>query len=316
MTISGIVQRTEQEERKFLMNHIQDWIDYNFETNFLNSNMTEIAVVKLLEMAGEDNIDYRFEVFKKAFQYFQDELLQKNKSEKEIRFKFLIKALENVNSAWPELQGIDIFKKILDDESLKQKLFGFDEIYEALIQNVFTHGLSVNKNEILKEKLLNSESNCIYLQERIEFLQKENLQWKTELNKFENEYQNLRIKMNSQKEELIHLRKINSGKSTLAIQLEVLIQKNTELNQENLEIKQTFSDLQTLRSNSNLINLLEELKISNQNQKYDMIIHHMKEVVINDNNLLRKRVIELEQKQKTLNDNIGRLSNKNNNREK
>ena len=37
--------------------------------------------------------------------------------------------------------------------------------------------------------------------------------------------------MNSLKEELIHLRKINSGKSTLAIQLEVLIKKNTELNQ-------------------------------------------------------------------------------------
>ena len=288
LTISGIVQRTEQEERKFLMNHIQDWIDYFFETNFLDSEMVQKAVIKLLEMAGEDNIDFRFEVFQKAFQYFQEELVQKKESEKAIRLKFLIKSLENVNSAWPELEGIDVLHKILEDESLKQKLFSIEEIYEGFIENLFLKEKATFRNQldIFREKLNNRDSNCIFLQDQLELLQKENIQWKTELSKLEQEYQNLRIKMNSQKEELIHLRKISSGESSLTIQLEVLIKKNAELNQENLQIKQTFSDLNTLRLNENLVNLLEELKISEEDHKFDMIAHHMQEVLVNDNNCL------------------------------
>lgn len=318
LTISGIVQRTEQEERKFLMNHIQDWIDYFFETNFLDSEMVQKAVIKLLEMAGEDNIDFRFEVFQKAFQYFQEELVQKKESEKAIRLKFLIKSLENVNSAWPELEGIDVLHKILEDESLKQKLFSIEEIYEGFIENLFLKEKATFRNQldIFREKLNNRDSNCIFLQDQLELLQKENIQWKTELSKLEQEYQNLRIKMNSQKEELIHLRKISSGESSLTIQLEVLIKKNAELNQENLQIKQTFSDLNTLRLNENLVNLLEELKISEEDHKFDMIAHHMQEVLVNDNNLLRKRIIELEQNQKNLEENIKKLSISNQNIQK
>ena len=47
-----------------------------------------------------------------------------------------------------------------------------------------------------------------------------------------------------------------------------------------------------------------------------MIVHHMKEVVINDNNLLRKRIIELEQNQKNLEENIKKLSISNQNIQK
>ena len=86
-------------------------------------------------MANEDNLDFRFKVFKKSFEYFQQQLLDKKETEKSIRLKLLTKSVENVNSSWPELEGLNLVEKILDDESLQDKLFEIDEVYEVIIKN-------------------------------------------------------------------------------------------------------------------------------------------------------------------------------------
>ena len=314
LTISGIVQRTEMEERKFLMNHIQDWVDYYFDSNFLNKDLVEKAIEQLIDMAEEDHPDYRFEVFKKSFKYFQQELKNKEEKEKVIRLKLLSKSVENINSSWPELKGVKLMAKILEDESLHGKLFMLDEMYQTVIEKTLVEeqDIALDQIEFLKEKLQQQDTNFIYLKEDFDNLEKENAQWKSQLNKMEEEYQKIRIKLKAQKEELDNLRKINLGESNINVQFEILIQRNTELNEENNSLKNQLSDITMLKSNSNISNLIKQLDISNSNNQQQLILQYMEENLLRENNLLRNRILELEKNEKEKINTIQKLSFKKN----
>jgi hypothetical protein len=314
LTISGIVQRTEAEERKFLMNHIQDWVDYYFDTNFLNKNLVEKAAEQLIEMAEEDHPNFRFEVFKKSFKYFQQELRNKEENEKNIRYKLLSKSVENINSAWPELKGLSLMDKVLEDESLQGKLFMVDEMFKTIIEPALLQEQEIGNSQIeyLKERLQIQDSNYIYLKEEYDNLEKQNSQWKSQLNRLEEEYQKIRIKLKAQKEELINLRKIKSGKSSYNVQFEILIQKNTELSEQNKILKSQLGDIQILRANSNISKLTKEIMLSESGKEDQSIAQYIKETLLKENSLLRNRVIELEKSEQEKNSTIKRLSFKKN----
>lgn len=310
LTISGIIQRTETEERKFLMNHIQDWVDYYFESNFLKKDLVEVGVVKLIEMAGEDQPDYRFEVFKKALEYFVEELRFKEEKEKTVRIKFLSKSIENIKSAFPEYMGIKMIQKILEDQSLKDKLFEFEEIYDTIMETALLEEKDKCKKQIdfLKEKMQIQDSNYLYLKEQCEQLEKENIQWKTQFTKLDDEYQKLRIKLNAQKEELSNLREINSGKRNSSVQLGILIEANTELKEENSILKNKLKDVKMIRKNKNLNQFLRNLGSSKDENSMRGVIQHIQETLLKENEFLRNQILELEESKKQMQGNIRKMS--------
>jgi hypothetical protein len=292
------------------MNHIQDWIDYYFESNFLKKDLVETAVLKLIEMSGEDHLEYRFEVFKKAFEYFLEELRFKEEKEKTVRNKLLAKSFENIKSAFPEVMGLNMVKKILEDESLKDKLFGFEEVYENIMEDALLEEKEKSKKQIdfLKEKMQIQDSNYLYLKEQCDQLEEDNLQWKTQFSKLDDEYKKLRIKLDAQKEELSNLREINSGKRNSSVQLGILIQTNTELKEENSMLKTKLKDSKMLRKNKNLNQFLRNLQSSNEENAMQNIIQHLQETLLKENEFLRKQIIELEENKKQLEGNMRKMS--------
>lgn len=304
LTLSGIVQRTEAEERKFLMNHIQDWIHYYFEVNFLRKDLVERGVLQLIEMASEDHPDFQFEVFKKSFEYFCQELRTKEEREKSIRLKLLAKSVENINSAWPELEGQELLRKMLEDESLQGKLFGFDEILETVLEAALSQDKLKTQAQVefMKEKMQMQDTNYVYMKEQYEQLERENMNWKKQLNNLEEEYQIIRVKLTAQKEELSNLRKINSGESNSNVQFEILIQKNAELNQENSMLKDQLEDSRLLTTGADLTDLLDQLKSSKRGGDSRAMVAHIKQTLLQENEGLRKRVAELVEREKQLED--------------
>ena len=310
LTISGIVRRTEAEERKFLMNHIQDWVDFYFETSFLKRDLVETAVVKLLEMAGEDQRDFRFEVFKKSFSYFQEELRFKEEKEKALRLKFLLKSVENMKSAFPELTGLKRVQKILTDQSLKDKLFEFQEVHETVAEEALLEERTKGKKQVdfLREKMQIQDSNFLYLQEQCDQLKEDNQQWKARFSKLEGEYQNIRIKLNAQKEELSKLREINSGKKNSSVQLGILIQTNTELKEENNLLREQVLNTKMLRKNKKLTHFLRKMEAANQQTSRGDMLKHVEQTMLKENNLLRNHINELEEGKKDGQNNGRRMS--------
>lgn len=310
LTLSGIVQRTEAEERKFLMTHIQDWIHFYFEANFLKKDLVEKGVVQLIEMASEDHPDFQFEVLKKSFQYFCQELRTKEEREKSIRLKLLSKSVENINSAWPELDGQELIYKMLEDESLQGKLFGFDEILETVLDAAISQEKTKAsiQVEFLKEKLQVQDTNYVYIKEQCDELERENLRWKQQLKELEEEYQKIRVKLTAQKEELRNLRKINSGESNSNVQFEILIQKNAELNQQNNVLRDQLEDSRLVATGANLTDLLDELKSSERDHQSQSLVAHVKETLLRENENLRRRVTELVQREKQIEERVRRES--------
>lgn len=289
LTLSGIVQRTEAEERKFLVSHMQDWVDYYFEVNFLKKDLVEKGVAKLIEMASEDHRDFQFETLQQSFDYFCAGLRAKEEREKTVRLKLLGKAVENIQSAYPQLEGAEVLQKVLEDESLQGKLFELSEVFETVVEAALEQEKQRDRARVdfLKDKLQKQDSDRVFAQTRLEELESENRGWKQQLAQLGEDNQVLRVKLNAQKGELEKLRKINSGESSSHVQLEVLMQSNAELDQKNQELRRQLQHFQVPGQGAespgesrNLAHLLHSQTLT-------------EETLLRENDTLRRRVEEL-----------------------
>lgn len=299
--LKGVIDRMREGERRTRMNELQGWVDEFLHSNPGKEDLVEDGVSQLFNMTiGKESKDLELETYllENILFYFIDEKKGKEEYEKIIRTKLLNKALENVKSSFPELEGMNLAEKIIEDESLSQKRFMVNEIYSSIFKKVLIEEKNQGKKllgtmkEQLREKLLDLEHE----QKKAEMAKKEAQDWRKAVNVNEEESEGLRNKLKAQHGELEQLRKANEGEGDLVLQLEILTSQNTELKRNNAKLK----SMQGGGGPMDLNGMLENLENGHVSEEVRMMVKGMREELVEENASLTERFEQMGHRNQTL----------------
>ena len=307
--ILGVIEQIRETERRGRTTELQGWVDDFLHEHPGREDLVEIGATQLFEKTlGRDNPDLALEsdLYKEALAYFLKERDAKKDYEAVIRTKLLSKALENARVAHPKATGDELASVILADPSLDHKRFALLESFENIFHKLMTlDGLAHKRRaDSLREEAREHTLDLQHQNDKVKLAEQQMIQWKKAYHDEEGEVAQIKDKLKHKDQELNTLRKAQGGDNDLVIQLEVLSQKNKDLEKENNMLQSQkgegngfgggmngFGGLE----GANVQDMLSSLQAGGLSEDLQMMIQGLGEEVIEDNRALRSKVEMVEE---------------------